>query len=108
MVIRAQDHVKPAEMDAFLGAQFTMADADRDGLVTVGEFAAYYQGLVTCKARQQLRSSMGLDAERAPHHFNSGLCVGPEICGEWIKHLMHAILQCDVEPPVSLCISLTS
>ena len=65
-----QDHIKPAEMDAFLDAQFLLADADQDGFITVGEFAAYYQSLVTCKARQQLRSSMGLDAERA-HHSES-------------------------------------
>lgn len=42
------------------------ADADRDGFITPAEFAVYYQGLGTCKARQQLRSSMGLEAESAP------------------------------------------
>lgn len=68
-------------MDAFLHAQFDLADADRDGFVTAAEFAVYYQSLGTCKARQQLRSSMGLEAESAP--FTSApksLCIPALLC----------------------------
>ena len=52
-------------MDAFLAAQFTAADADRDGAIGPDDFAAYYGGLGVCRARQQLRASMGVEAESA-------------------------------------------
>lgn len=58
--------MKLSELDAFLDGQFNAADANRDGFITPAEFAVYYQSLGTCKARQQLRSSMGLEAESAP------------------------------------------
>ena len=57
--------MKPNELDAFLAAQFHAADADRDGAISPAEFAAYYAGLGTCRARQQLRSIMGVDTESA-------------------------------------------
>ena len=52
-------------MDAFLAAQFAAADADRDGAIGSDDFAAYYGGLGVCRARQQLRSSMGVEPESA-------------------------------------------
>ena len=61
----SQDEVKPGEMDAFLAAEFAAADADRDGAIGPAEFAAYYGGLGVCRARQQLRASMGVEAESA-------------------------------------------
>ena len=57
--------MKPGEMDAFLAAQFAAADADRDGAIGPADFAAYYGGLGVCRARQQLRASMGVEPESA-------------------------------------------
>lgn len=57
--------MKPGELDGFLAAQFAAADADRDGAVGPADFAAYYGSLGVCRARQQLRATMGVEAESA-------------------------------------------
>ena len=57
--------MKAGDADAFLAAQFAAADADRDGAIGPDDFAAYYGGLGVCRARQQLRASMGVEAESA-------------------------------------------
>ena len=60
-----QDGLKAGDMDAFLAAQFAAADSDRDGAIGPDDFATYYGGLGVCRARQQLRASMGVEAESA-------------------------------------------
>ncbi len=69
--------MKPGEMDAFLAAQFAAADANRDGAIGPADFAAYYGGLGVCRARQQLRASMGVEAESALQPLNSMSCCRP-------------------------------
>ena len=58
-----QDGVKPTEIEAFTVQQFHAADVDGDERVDYEEFVAYYQSISTTKARRELRSALGPQAE---------------------------------------------
>ncbi|KAL0023967.1 hypothetical protein WJX77_004039 [Trebouxia sp. C0004] len=59
------DGIKQTEVDAFVSQQFRQADTDGDGQVTFEDFGEYYQAMSLSRARLELRSTMGMEAERA-------------------------------------------
>ncbi|DBA71896.1 TPA: hypothetical protein ACH3X2_010942 [Trebouxia sp. C0005] len=58
------DGIKQTEVDSFVSQQFRQADTDRDGQVTFEDFCEYYQAMSLSRARLELRSTMGMEAER--------------------------------------------
>jgi len=65
-----QDGIKPTEIEGFTGQQFHLADLDGDERVDYEEFVAYYQSISTTKARRELRSALGPQAESDPLSFH--------------------------------------
>lgn len=59
-----QDGVKQTEVDSYVAQQFRQADTDGDGQVTFEDFSEYYQAMSISRARLELRSTMGMEAER--------------------------------------------
>ena len=59
----AQDGIKQTEVDSFVAQQFRQADAGGLGRVSPQDFSTYYQAIALPKARLELRSSLGLEAE---------------------------------------------
>lgn len=67
-----QDGVKQTEVDSYVAQQFRQADTDGDGQVTFEDFCEYYQAMSISRARLELRSTMGMEAEReATLHYHS-------------------------------------
>ena len=64
MICWLQDGIKQTEVDTFVAQQFRQADTDGDGQVTFEDFCEYYQAMSLSKARLELRSTMGMEAER--------------------------------------------
>ena len=58
-----QDGVKQTEVDSFVGQQFRQADTDGDGQVTFEDFCQYYKAISLSRARLELRSTVGMEAE---------------------------------------------
>ncbi len=63
-----QDGIKQTEVDSFVAQQFRQADTDGDGQVTFEDFCEYYQTMSLSRARLELRSTMGMEAERKQIH----------------------------------------
>ncbi|KAL3132079.1 hypothetical protein ABBQ32_008689 [Trebouxia sp. C0010 RCD-2024] len=59
------DGVKQTEVDSYVAQQFRQADTDGDGQVTFEDFSEYYQAMSISRARLELRSTMGMEAERS-------------------------------------------
>ena len=59
-----QDGIKQTEVDSYVAQQFRQADTDGDGQVTFEDFSEYYQAMSISRARLELRSTMGMEAER--------------------------------------------
>ena len=58
-----QDGIKPTDIESFTLQQFATADVDQDGRVDFDEFVNFYQSISTTKARRELRSALGPQAE---------------------------------------------
>ena len=50
----------------FVSQQLHQADTDGDGQVSFGDFCDYYQAMSLSRARLELRSTMGMEAESKP------------------------------------------
>ena len=59
-----QDGIKQTEVDGFVAQQFKQADTGSHGCVNYQDFCDYYQAMSVPKARLELRTDMGLEAER--------------------------------------------
>lgn len=68
-----QDGVKQTEVDSYVAQQFRQADTDGDGQVTFEDFCEYYEAMSISRARLELRSTMGMEAEREQLCLNAAL-----------------------------------
>ena len=55
--------MKPTDIESITAAQFKLADSDGDGCISYEEFVAYYGLLAISRARQELRTALGPQAE---------------------------------------------
>lgn len=68
-----QDGVKQTEVDSYVAQQFRQADTDGDGQVTFEDFCEYYEAMAISRARLELRSTMGMEAEREQLYLNAAI-----------------------------------
>ena len=58
-----QDGIRPTEIEAFAVQQFQQLDLDNTGRIDFDQFVNFYQNISTTKARRELRSALGPQAE---------------------------------------------
>lgn len=61
-------HRSEKDCNTYVNASFKVADKAGKGKLSFADFSAYYSTLTTTRARQQLRTSMGLAAEGKELH----------------------------------------
>ena len=67
-----QDGIRPTEIEAFAVQQFQQLDLDNTGRIDFDQFVSFYQNISTTKARRELRSALGPQAEsKLPLNFSS-------------------------------------
>ena len=92
----AQEGVKPTDIESITAAQFKLADTDGDGCISYEEFVAYYGLLAISRARQELRTALGPQAESEPllQVFPQLTAINDEgslrVCEDWLAMCAHA------------------
>ncbi len=61
-----QGHMKPAEADSYVLAQFTSADADKDSALNFDEFTCCYARACAPRLCDQLTDTIGQDKAGKP------------------------------------------
>ncbi len=78
-------------MDSFVSQQFRQADTDGDGQVTFEDFCEYYQAMSLSRARLELRSTMGMEAERKQGiHQMLALGMSQALLFKWLHAQQYA------------------